>query len=840
MLHSNSDSTTAVAEKLREGIERHVRYTLVRSLDHLTPAELLVPVSLAVRDLFVDQMLETSQRYQKADAKHLYYLSMEFLMGRLLGDTACNMRLTEVLDGVLEEFGVRLEQVLESEADAGLGNGGLGRLAACFLESLATLDMPGYGYGIDYEYGMFRQEIANGFQREKPDRWKANGTPFQIQRPEEAIVIPLYGRVENARDRAGSRQSWLDFQVVVGVPNDMPVVGYNGQTVNYLRLFQARSSDDFDIDIFNRGDYIRAVEQKIASENISRVLYPSDSVTAGRELRLVQEYFLVACAVRDIARNYLAAHNDFSEFSEKVAIQMNDTHPALTVAELMRVLVDENNLEWENAWEITRKTVAYTNHTLLPEALEKWSVALMERVLPRHMQIIYAINHNFLRTLNAYSWVDGEKVRKMSIIEEGHDKNVRMAHLAIVASHAVNGVSALHSDLIRTSLVPEFAQLWPNKFSNKTNGVAPRRWLLKANPQLSRLLCESIGDAWITDLSELRKLESFADDAAFQERFSEVKVQNKLKLARIIRDETGVSTDPRSMFDVQIKRIHEYKRQLLNVLRVMHDYLRIVEDGDAPKTPRTVLFAGKAAPGYWAAKQIIKLIHNVAAVVNKDPKANQLLRIAFLPDYRVSLAEAIIPAANLSEQISTAGMEASGTGNMKLMMNGAVTMATWDGANIEIAEEAGEDNIYIFGLRAEQIEQMQRNGLYQPREFYDHDPRIKRVLDCFLNDRFSPNEPGLFRWIFDELINRGDRFFHVADLPQYIEINEKVDADFQDSAKWRRMSILNTARSHKFSSDRTIKEYSADIWNLQRYPNPLREPSAPSSSPKAVLGFTAD
>ncbi len=837
----NPDSTAALAKSLREGIERHVRYTLVRPLDHLTPAELLVPVSLAVRDLFVDRMLSTANRYREADAKHLYYLSMEFLMGRLLGDTVCNMRLYGVLDEVLDSFGVRLESVLESEADAGLGNGGLGRLAACFLESLATLDMPGYGYGIDYEYGMFRQEISHGFQREKPDRWKTNGTPLQIQRPEEAIVIPLYGRVENAADRGASRQRWLDFQVVVGVPNDMPVVGYNGNTVNYLRLFQARSSDDFDIDIFNRGDYIRAVEQKIASENISRVLYPSDSVMAGKELRLVQEYFLVACAVRDIVRSYLATHNDFSSFAGKVAIQMNDTHPALAVAEVMRVLVDENNLEWAEAWEITRKTLAYTNHTLLPEALEKWSVALMERVLPRHMQIIYAINYDFLRSLTAYSWVDGDKVRRMSIIEEGHDKNVRMAHLAIVGSHAVNGVSELHSQLIRTSLVPEFAQLWPAKFSNKTNGVAPRRWLLKANPHLSRLLCESIGDSWITDMAELRNLEPFSTDEGFQARFAEVKLQNKQRLARIIRDETGVITDPRSMFDVQIKRIHEYKRQLLNVLRVMHDYLCMVEDGEAPKTARTVLFAGKAAPGYWAAKQIIKLIHSVAAVVNKDPRSNQLLRIAFLPDYRVSLAESIIPAADLSEQISTAGMEASGTGNMKLMMNGAVTVATWDGANIEIAEEAGEDNIYIFGLRAEQIEQMQRNGLYRAREYYERDPRIKRVLDCFLNDRFSPSEPGLFRWIFDELINRGDRFFHIADLPQYIDINARIDADFQDTVKWRRMAILNTARSHKFSSDRTIKEYSAGIWDLHSYPRPLPEEpaSSPTGSPAAPVGRSA-
>ncbi len=843
MPFSSSESPATLAKALHEGIERHVRYTLVRPREQLTPAELLVPVSLAVRDLFVDRMLTTGDRYRRADAKHLYYLSMEFLMGRLLGDTLCNMRLNEVLDRVLADYGVRLEAVLESEPDAGLGNGGLGRLAACFLESLATLDMPGFGYGIDYEYGMFRQEISHGFQREKPDRWKSNGTPLLIQRPEEAIVIPLYGRVEEARERGGARQSWLDYQVVIGVPSDMPVVGYNGRTVNYLRLFQARSSEEFDIDIFNRGDYIRAVEQKIASENISRVLYPSDSAMAGKELRLVQEYFLVACAVRDIARSFLAGHNDFTAFPEKVAIQMNDTHPALAVAEVMRVLVDENNLPWEQAWEIAQKTLAYTNHTLLPEALEKWSVSLMERVLPRHMQIIYALNYNFLRTLSAYSWVDGEKVRRMSVIEEGHDKNVRMAHLAIVASHAVNGVSALHSNLIRTSLVPEFAQLWPAKFSNKTNGVAPRRWLLKANPNLSRLLCESIGEGWITDMAELRKLEPLSADEGFQARFAEVKLQNKVKLARIIRDETGVSTDPHSMFDVQIKRIHEYKRQLLNVLRVIHDYLRIVDEGlTPPLTPRTVLFAGKAAPGYWAAKQIIKLIHSVAAVVNKDTRANQFLRIAFLPDYRVSLAESIIPAADLSQQISTAGMEASGTGNMKLMMNGAVTVATWDGANIEIAEQAGQDNIYIFGLRAEQIEQMQRNGLYRSREYYESDSRIKRVMDCFLNDRFSASEPGLFRWIFDELINRGDRFFHMADLPQYIEINEEIDADFKNTQKWRSMAVLNTARSHKFSSDRTIQEYSSEIWKLQSYPGPRQEssPAAAVGTPAAILGAGRD
>ena len=825
----NEPSQVKPAEVLREAIARHIRYTLVRREHNLAPSELLVPVSLAVRDQLVDHLLQTEQRYRAVDAKRLYYLSMEFLMGRVLGDTLCNLRLTELMCSVLAEMGVGLNEVLDSEADAGLGNGGLGRLAACFLESMATLGMPGFGYGIDYEYGLFRQEIANGFQREKPDRWKANGTPFQIQRPEEAIIIPLYGRVENVGDAGeNSRQTWSDYHVVIGVPNDMPVAGFNGNTVNFLRLFQARSSDDFDIDIFNRGDYIRAVEQKIASENISRVLYPSDSAVAGKELRLVQEYFLVACAVRDIVRRYLADHSSIASFADKVAIQMNDTHPALAVAELMRVLIDDHELEWEQAWEITQKTLAYTNHTLLPEALEKWNVSLLERVLPRHMQIIFAINHQFLRSLSSYTWVDGEKLRKMSIIEESHEKHVRMAHLAIVGGHSTNGVAALHSDLVKTNLVPEFYQLWPERFSNKTNGVAPRRWLLKANPGLSRLLCDTIGESWITDLEKMREIEKFADDAGFQSRFSEVKLENKRRLAKVIQQHTGVVVNTASMFDVQIKRIHEYKRQLLNVLRVIHDYLAIVEDGAILEVPRTVVFAGKAAPGYWAAKQIIKLIHNVAATINPDPRVKDALKICFLPDYRVSLAEVIIPAADLSQQISTAGMEASGTGNMKLMMNGAVTMATFDGANIEILDEVGDENIYVFGLRVEQIEQMKAGHTYDPRSIYESDPKIKRVFDCFLNDRFSPQEPGLFRWIFDELINRGDRFFHLADLPHYVEINREVDTDFRDLARWRRMSILNTARSPYFSSDRTIREYAKDIWKIKGY------------GPKGVIGDPSD
>ncbi len=818
-MNNNSVNQVQAAEILRQAISRHVRRTLVRREEELTTSEFVTPVSLAVRDQLVDRMLQTESRYRAAGAKRLYYLSMEFLMGRLLGDTLCNLRLMEITRQALAPMGEELDRVLESETDAGLGNGGLGRLAACFLESMATMGMPGYGYGIDYEYGLFKQEIVNGFQREKPDRWKANGTPFEIPRPEQAIVIPLYGRVENLRNAEEDyRQNWTDYKIVLGVPNDMPVAGYNGETVNFLRLFSARASDDFDIEIFNRGDYIRAVEQKIGTENISRLLYPSDSVVAGRELRLVQEYFLVACAVRDIVRRYLNEYENFDQFADKVAIQMNDTHPALAVAELMRVFIDDHGMEWEPAWKLTRKVLAYTNHTLLPEALEKWSLSLLERVLPRHTQIIFGINHRFLRALSSLSWMDGDKVQKMSIIEEGYEKQVRMSHLAIVGSHAVNGVSALHSELLRSTLVPEFAQLWPEKFSNKTNGVAPRRWLLKANPQLSRLLCETIGDEWITDLEELRKLEEYADSPEFQQRFADVKYNNKVRLGKVIQEQTGVIVDPASMFDVQIKRIHEYKRQLLNVLRIIGDYLRIVEDGEEIAVPRTVLFAGKAAPGYWAAKQIIKLIHSVAEVVNYDPRVKDRLKIAFLPDYRVSLAEVIIPAADLSEQISTAGMEASGTGNMKLMMNGALTVATYDGANVEMMEEAGSDNIYIFGLRAEEIQMMRQRGLYSPRAIYESDPKVKRILDCFSHDRFSPQEPGLFRWIFDELINRGDRFFHVADLAAYMAINQRIDQEFLDRPLWNRKAILNTARSPKFSSDRTIREYAGEIWNLKSYP----------------------
>ena len=834
------------AEMLRESILRHVRYTLVRPTSDLKPVDYLKPVSLAIRDRIVDRMLETESRFRHKDAKRLYYLSMEFLMGRSLGDNLSNLRIEELCREVLAGFGVSLDEVLESESDAGLGNGGLGRLAACFLESMATLGMPGYGYGIDYEYGLFKQEIVGGFQREKPDRWKANGTPFQIEHPEEAISIPMYGRLDSQPDERGNlKQNWINYKVVLGIPNDMPIVGYLGQTVNWLRLFTARASEDFDIEIFNRGDYIHAVEQKIASENISRVLYPSDSAIAGKELRLVQEYFLVACAIGDIMRRFCQQHDDFELLPMKAAIQMNDTHPSLAVAELMRVLLDQHGLVFEKAWDITRKTLAYTNHTLLPEALEKWSVPLMEKVLPRHVQIIFSINDRFLHEINDLPFMNSEKLRKMSIVEEGYEKHVRMANLCIVGTHSVNGVSALHSRLLVKSLVPEFAELWPEKFNNKTNGVAPRRWLMKANPGLTDLITQTLDEQkWITDLSRLRELEPWAEKADFRAAFKQVKRQNKLKLADAIRSQLGIVVDPDSIFDVQIKRIHEYKRQLLAVMYLIHDYLRIVEHGETPPVARSYVFAGKAAPGYWAAKQLIKLIHSVADVVNNDERVRDAIKVTFLPDYRVSLASLIIPGADLSEQISTAGMEASGTGNMKLAMNGALTVGTWDGANIEIAEEVGLDNVFIFGLRAEEILEMRQNGSYNPRERYDSDPLVKEVMDALASDRFCPSEHGLFRWIFDELVHRGDKYYHIADFPSYVETQKRIEAEFRNDEIWCRKAILNVARIGKFSSDRTVQEYSRDIWHIGQYEKTTPGAKAnnklhPAVSPAPVLNGEA-
>ena len=797
-------------------IRRHSRYALGRDGEALSQRELFWTLALAARDKMVDGMFAAEQRYTENKAKRLYYLSMEFLMGRTLGNTLINLGLWESCREALEKRGVDIDEVRETEPDAALGNGGLGRLAACFLDSLAALGMPGFGYGINYEYGLFKQEIQQGYQVEKPDNWLSYGTPWEIERPDQAVLVPVYGHVETREIDGKWMPIWLDTKPLIGVPHDMPVPGYGGATVNYLRLYSARSASEFNMQVFNAGDYQSAVEDQIATETISKVLYPSDIQAAGKELRLLQEYFLVACAVDDIVRRYRLEFDTWDEFPNQVAIQMNDTHPAISVAELMRVFMDVHRLEWDQAWRMTTGTLGYTNHTLLSEALEKWSVGLFEHVLPRHLQIIYEINRRFLEEV-AQKWPnDGGHQIRMSIIEEGADKKVRMAHLAIVGSHSVNGVSALHSELIKDDLVPDFYQFSPEKFNNKTNGVTPRRWLLKANPGLASLITDTIGDAWITDLDALRGLEAHAEDAAFQAEFTRVKSANKASLAAFVQETQGLTLNTDALFDVQVKRIHEYKRQLLSVMHVIHEYLSLTEDNAEPAVPRTYVFAGKAAPGYWAAKQIIKLINSVAATVNGDPRTLGKLAVVFVPDYRVSVAEKIIPAANLSEQISTAGKEASGTGCMKLAMNGALTMGTLDGANIEIKEEVGDDNIFIFGLTTDQIQTMRSRGTYHPWDYYS-DPATKRVLDALNSDRFCPGEPGLFRWIFEALLNGGDEYFHLADFPSYLKAQRQAGTEYKNAPLWTRKAILNVARTGKFSSDRTIAEYAKDIWGIRGY-----------------------
>lgn len=803
------------AEALQKSVVRHIRYSLGKTLDNISRHDAFMAVSLAVRDRLVDRMLDTEARYRKTEAKRVFYLSMEFLMGQSLSNNLYNLNMMEAARTALSNLGLDLDDICEHERDAALGNGGLGRLAACFLDSIATLNMPGYGYGINYQYGLFRQQIQDGCQQEQPDAWMEEGNPWEIERNNEACLIPVYGRVEHAMDDQGNYNPiWVNWRVIVGVPYDMPVAGFGGHTVNYLRLFTAKSSSDFDMKIFNQGDYIRAVEQKISSETISKVLYPSDSVESGKELRLLQEYFLVACALRDILRGFERQGYAIQELPEKSAIQLNDTHPALTVAELMRILVDEHSLQWGEAWEITTRTLAYTNHTLLPEALEKWSVKLMQKVLPRHLQIIREIDRRF-HVLAEDQWPEDPLTwQKVSVFEgEGDNQEVRMAHLAIIGSHSVNGVSALHTELIKETLVPEFYALWPEKFNNKTNGVTPRRWILKANPRLSQLVTEKIGRQWITDLTCLQKLEPFAKDKAFQDIFMDIKAENKRKLAEVIQETTGYTVDPTSLFDVQIKRIHEYKRQLLCLMHVIYEYLRITEDGVTLTVPRTYIFAGKAAPGYWAAKQIIKLINAVAKVVNADERVGDQLKVVFIPDYRVSLAEKIIPAADLSEQVSTAGKEASGTGNMKFAMNGALTIGTLDGANVEMREEVGEENIFIFGLKANEVNAMRSKGSYKPWSFYEENPNVQRVVDTLNSTLFCPEEPGAFEWLYETLTTQ-DPYFHLADFQSYIDTQEAVGQLYLQPEVWAEKAILNTARMGKFSSDRTISQYAQEIWDV--------------------------
>ncbi len=772
-------------------------------------------VAYAVRERLIERWMETMRSYYESDAKRVYYLSMEFLTGRLLSNSLLNMGFYEECREALSDLELDLERIRELEMDAALGNGGLGRLAACFLDSMATMSLPGYGYGIRYEYGMFTQRIENGHQVEHPDNWLRYGNPWEFPRPEVLFPVKFGGRVVQFKDEAGhSKFHWVDTEDVMAMAFDTPVPGYDTNTVNNMRLWSAKSSRDFNLKYFNEGNYIKAVEDKNESENLSKVLYPDDTTQMGRELRLKQQYFFVCASLEDILRRFTKFNPNLDELPDKVAIQLNDTHPSIAIPELMRVLVDVHHLAWDRAWNITRRTFSYTNHTLMPEALETWPVRLFEEVLPRHLQIIYEINFRFLEEVRHSYPGDVERLKRMSIVDEAGGRRLRMAHLAIVGSHRVNGVSQIHTELMKKTIFADFDSLSPDKIINITNGVTPRRWLRQANPGLSSLITSRIGDRWVSDLADLRKLVPFAQDPAFREQFRAVKTENKARLAEIIKIRLKLTVDPASMFDVQIKRIHEYKRQLLNVLHIVTRYNRIREGRVKDLVPRTAIFGGKAAPGYTMAKLIIKLIHSVGDVVNNDPAVGNRLKVAFIPDYSVSNAEKIIPACDLSEQISTAGTEASGTGNMKFGLNGALTIGTLDGANIEMKDEVGRDNIFIFGLTADEVAAVQING-YNPRDIYYSNPELKQALDMIADGYFSPDAPHRFRPIFDALTEYGDRFLLLADYASYIACQERVDALYRNADEWSKCAILNVAGMGKFSSDRSVSEYAGKIWKVK-------------------------
>ncbi|MBI5515587.1 MAG: glycogen/starch/alpha-glucan phosphorylase [Deltaproteobacteria bacterium] len=788
----------------------HVRYSQGKHPATATGHDRFMALALMVRDRLIQRWMATQECYYRADAKRVYYLSAEFLLGRALKNNLLNTGIYEDCKRALGDARVDLDALLEEEVDAGLGNGGLGRLAACFLDSMATLGLAGYGYGIRYEFGIFEQRLADGFQVERPDEWLRFGNPWELVRPEYTVTVQLGGRCEETQDARGRfHVRWIDTQKVLGVPYDTPVAGYGTLNVNTLRLWRARASAEFDLDVFNKGDYVRAVEDKNASETISKVLYPSDSSMAGRELRLKQQYFFVACAVADIVRRYKKTHATFEQFPDKVAIQLNDTHPAIAVVELLRVLLDEHDLPWDQAWDLTVATCGYTNHTLLSEALERWPVTLFERLLPRHLQLIYEVNRRFLRQVMNRWPNDGVRAARMSLIEEGAEKQVRMAHLAVVGAHKVNGVAALHTELLKRDVLHDFHEMMPERFTNKTNGVTPRRWLLACNPRLSSLITERLGEGWPKDLDRLEGLTAHADDPDFRRRFTAVKRANKADLVAWIRAEYGVAVAPESLFDVQIKRIHEYKRQLLNALHVVGLYLRAKRDPSVLAVPRTFLFAGKAAPAYRMAKLIIKLITAVAEVVNGDPTVPGL-KVLFLPNYSVSLGEKLFPAADLSEQISTAGKEASGTGNMKFSLNGALTIGTLDGANVEIREAVGPENFFLFGMTADEVLQRKREG-YHPRDHYDRDEELREVLDLIASGYFSVGTPGLFQPILENLLHH-DPFMVLADYRAYADCQAQVSEAWKDEDRWARMAVLNVARMGRFSSDRTIREYAEEIW----------------------------
>jgi starch phosphorylase len=798
---------------LKDSFSSCLQYGLAKDQYTATTHDNYMALGMALRERLVERWIHTQQRYHKNNLKRVYYLSLEFLIGRLLGSYVLNLGLWEPTQKALEEFGLDIEKVREEEVDAGLGNGGLGRLAACFLDSMATLGIPAHGYGIRYDYGIFNQKIVNGYQVESPDEWLKHGNPWEFARPEYSQKIKFYGNTNMYHDKRGRLcVEWVNTEDVIAMPYDIPVPGYQNDVVNTLRLWSARGSEEFDFKFFNDGDYEHAVYEKMFSENISKVLYPNDATSMGKELRLKQEYFFTAASITDIIRRFKEDNALFKSFPDKAVIQLNDTHPALAIVEFMRILLDEEQVDWETAWDLTVRTFAYTNHTVMPEALENWSVPMFEKLLPRHMQIVYEINDRFLKDLAAQYPGDPDRLGRMSLIEEGSPKKIRMAYLAIIGSHSVNGVSELHSTLLKEQLFKDFFQVFPEKFNNKTNGISHRRWLIKANRPLAKLLTEAIGDGWEKNLCELERLAPLTKDRLLKKKWQQVKTDNKKILAEIIRYQTGIQVNLDSMFDVQVKRLHEYKRQTLFILYAISEYLKLRENPDADITPRTFIFSGKAAPSYFMAKLIIKFINNAANVINHDKANRDKLKVVFLENYRVSLAEKIFPASDLSEQISTGGTEASGTGCMKFMMNGALTIGTHDGANIEIAEAVGAENIFMFGLKTQEVHELKSRG-YDPNYFIQKSPRLKEILFMMRNNFFSPMEPGIFEPLANNLMF-SDPYLVCADFEAYCAAQDKVSEEYQDQDKWTEKAILNVANSGRFSSDRTITEYARKIWDV--------------------------
>ncbi|MFT5106343.1 MAG: starch phosphorylase [Pseudoalteromonas tetraodonis] len=804
--------------EFKRAILRHMRTDLLQGRETASPRDWWAATSMAARDWTSMRFARTQRTYRKSNPRRVYYLSLEYLMGRLLVNNLINAELYETTRTALAELGQDISDVTEHEHDMGLGNGGLGRLAACFLDSLATLEYPSVGYGIFYEFGLFRQEFQDGRQIEHPDAWHEYGHPSAVVRPEQSTEVHLYGRVEAHPEAGpdGERKIWKSTRTIVGVPWDIPIVGYGCQTVNFLRLWDSRASQDFDFATFDQGGYVEAVREKVDSETISKVLYPNDNTESGKELRLVQQYFFVACSLHDIIARHFKAGNDWEALPEKATIQLNDTHPAVAILELMRLLIDESGFGWDKAWDITQRTFAYTNHTLLPEALEMWTVELFKRVLPRHLQIAEGINMRFLADVVEKEWPgDQDKMRALSLFQEEHPKSLRMAQLSVLGSFSTNGVAAMHTRLLKSRLFPEFDQLFPGRINNKTNGITPRRWLRACNHGLSDLITGRIGDGWVRDLDLLENLEPAADDTSFQDAFLSVKRSNKERLAEVIAKLCNVQVNPDAMFDVQIKRLHEYKRQHLNLLHILTLYQRLLDNPNLDIDPRVFVFAAKAAPGYGLAKDIIFAINLVAEKINNDRRIGDKLKIAFLPNYGVSLAEKIIPAADLSEQISTAGKEASGTGNMKLALNGALTIGTMDGANVEIREAVGDDNIFIFGMTVEDVDALHARG-YSPKKVYEQNAELRSVIDWLGSSDFSPPSGGGGAAVAGSLLHGGDYFLVLADYQDYVACQERVGRAFQDRHSWARKAILNTARVGRFSSDRTIRQYAEEIWKLQQ------------------------